>query len=360
MAMQFLGELFGGSKQWEPGAVWQDREIRFDVSPKELTPTTSEFDIQTLDSVEDTKGNNGESGELRIRNLRIIWVSKKNKRINISVGLNCVTSINIKDATSRLKGHTKSLYVLTKYQSQRFEFIFTGMSQTAQSLFSTVMAVFKSYDASRLYRELKLRGALIQDGELKLLPQEQTYSRVNGVWNLSSDQGNLGTFFISNVRVVWFASLAESFNVSLPYLQMKSVRIRESKFGPALVLETTGQSGAYVLGFKVDPKETLDYVYKEISSLWQVFAKKPIFGVDAQLDAEAQMRQLQLMRASEQEEDVQIVDAADRGDALAASYYAEAATPQQEDHLHVYNPELGLAVEQLKEGVSLEQLWSVL
>ena len=30
--------------------------------------------------------------------------------------------------------------------------------------------------------------------------------------------------------------------------------MRESKFGPALVVETTAQSGGYVLGFKVDPK----------------------------------------------------------------------------------------------------------
>ncbi len=58
------------------------------------------------------------------------------------------------------------------------------------------------------------------DRELKLLPQEQTYSRVNGVWNLSAEQGNLGTFFISNVRVVWYANLAENFNVSIPYLQV--------------------------------------------------------------------------------------------------------------------------------------------
>jgi Bardet-Biedl syndrome 5 protein len=105
-------------------------------------------------------------------------------------------------------------------------------------------------------------GALIVDRELKLLPQEQTYSRVNGVWNLSSEQvcfyvpdevlagclssthtefeymlplacwavivlkpcvlsqGNLGTFFISNVRVVWYANLADNFNVSIPYLQV--------------------------------------------------------------------------------------------------------------------------------------------
>ena len=64
-------------------------------------------------------------------------------------------------------------------------------------------------------------GALIVDRELKLLPLEQTYSRVNGVWNLSAEQGNLGTFFISNVRVVWYANLAENFNVSIPFLQVR-------------------------------------------------------------------------------------------------------------------------------------------
>ena len=50
--------------------------------------------------------------------------------------------------------------------------------------------------------------------------------------------------------------------------------MRESKFGMALVLETTAQSGGYVLGFKIDPKETLDYVFKEINSLWQVRARR--------------------------------------------------------------------------------------
>ncbi len=36
-----------------------------------------------------------------------------------------------------------------------------------------------------------------------------------------------------------------------------------------------------MLGFKVDPKETLDYVFKEITSLWQTFSSRPIFGVRA-------------------------------------------------------------------------------
>ena len=70
-------------------------------------------------------------------------------------------------------------------------------------MFTTAQAVFRAYETTRMYRDLKLRGALLQNKQLVLLPLEKVYEKVNGVWNLSSDQGNLGTFFITNVRVVW-------------------------------------------------------------------------------------------------------------------------------------------------------------
>ena len=35
-------------------------------------------------------------------------------------------------------------------------------------------------------------------------------------------QGNLGTIYITNVRVVWHSNMNESFNISIPYLQMVS------------------------------------------------------------------------------------------------------------------------------------------
>lgn len=37
--------------------------------------------------------------------------------------------------------------------------------------------------------------------------------------------GNLGTFFITSVRLVWHANLAENFNVSIPYLQIKGIKV---------------------------------------------------------------------------------------------------------------------------------------
>ncbi len=45
-------------------------------------------------------------------------------------------------------------------------------------------------------------------------------AQVHGAWNLSNEQGNLGTFFVTNVRLVWHANLAETFNVSIPYMQV--------------------------------------------------------------------------------------------------------------------------------------------
>lgn len=43
-------------------------------------------------------------------------------------------------------------------------------------------------------------------------------------------QGNLGTFYITNVRLVWHANMNDSFNVSIPYLQMVSVQKQNFKF----------------------------------------------------------------------------------------------------------------------------------
>lgn len=53
-----------------------------------------------------------------------------------------------------------------------------------------------------------------------MLQLERIISKIDGVWNLSSDQGNLGTFYVTNVRIVWHANLNENFNVSLPYIQV--------------------------------------------------------------------------------------------------------------------------------------------
>jgi len=334
--------------------IWQDREIRFDVSFNHLKPRRGEVEIDSINSVEDTKGNNGERGALSVTNLRIIWCSHKTPKTNLSIGFGCVVSTAARTASSKLRGNTQALYVMTKYNGSRFEFIFTNLVKGSPRIFTTVQAVLRSYETTKLYRELKLRGAIVKDKQLLTLPDEVIYNKIDGIWNLSSDQGNLGTFFLTNVRLVWHANLAENFNVSIPYLQINSVRVRDSKFGSALVVETSQRSGGFVLGFRVDPVEKLNAVLKEVKNLFDTYSKSPVFGVKFTLEANPPPSAIQ--KVERKFDDVEIIEDG-HIDALAA-YYADGEGPGT-DREPVYSPALGLAVEQLKTGITIEDLWAI-
>ncbi len=334
--------------------IWQDREIRFDSAPKSLNNRSGEYIIDSINSVEDTKGNNGERGSIIVTNLRMMWVAHKNTRTNLSIGFNTVLTINVRKAKSKLRGQTAALFIMTKYMSNRFEFIFTSLVKQSPRLFTTIQSVHRAYETSRLYRDLKLRGSIIRDNQLVLLPMEQVYNQVQDVWNLSSDQGNVGCFFITNVRIVWHANLAQNFNVSVPYMQMVSAKSKMSgKFGQALVIETQPKCGGYILGFRVHPPERLDALLKEILSLHKIFSVNPVFGVDfKEEEVQPDIDQLKIARV---EDDVEIVDT-DTHDAFAA-YYADGADGNEKDI--VYDNEIGLACEQLPDGWSMSNLWSM-
>eukprot|EP00941_MAST-03F_sp_MAST-3F-sp1_P003669 g3669.t1 len=345
---------------------WQDRDVRFEVHPHELSLRRGERLLDSINSVEDTKGNNGERGSLTITNMRIIWKSHRNVTTNLSIGYNCVSNIKIRSASSKLRGKTQALYLMTKFNENSFEFIFTSLVKASPRLFVTLQAVHRSYESTKLYRDLKLRGAIIKDQELVMLPKEELFSKVPGVWNLSNDLGNLGTFFITNVRLAWHASLAANFNVSMPYIQMKSIKVRNSKFGMALVIETSKQSGAYVLGFRIDPKEKLQEVYQELHRLHEAYSLDPVFGIDceaeeiAPVDEEAEILRAEaeaaMMRRNE--DTVEILED-DGGQDTFAVYFADNAggTGSKEP---VFDHTLGLAVEKLPGDLTISKLWSVI
>lgn len=117
-------------------------------------------------------------------------------------------NITTKPLKSKLKGVTECLFILTKFNGTKFEFIFTYLVPGSPRMFQSIMAVHKAYDSSKLFREVKLRGAILAKGQLKLLPKEQQYNKINGVWNLSSDQviSNFKslTFFIINFLFIFF------------------------------------------------------------------------------------------------------------------------------------------------------------
>ncbi|KAJ8911097.1 hypothetical protein NQ315_003359, partial [Exocentrus adspersus] len=213
---------------------------------------------------------------------------------------------------------------------------------------------FRAYNSSKLYRELRLRGAVVHNKQLKMLSLEQVFSTVLGVWNLSSDQGSLGTFIVTNVRFVWFADMNETFNVSLPYLHINGISIRDSKFGTALVVVTSEISGSYVLGFKVDPEERMRLLYKELSSLHTVYTQKPLFGIEYNWSSS----KTDLEQNNNLVEDYEVIEEpkGEMSNTIAA-YLAEEG---HKSRLPVFSTELGLAMESIKEGYSLQKLWEVI
>ena len=46
--------------------LWQDKEIRFDNKFEHLELRRGEFLVDTMSKIEDTKGNNGDNGELQV------------------------------------------------------------------------------------------------------------------------------------------------------------------------------------------------------------------------------------------------------------------------------------------------------
>ncbi|KAK4872487.1 hypothetical protein RN001_014516 [Aquatica leii] len=335
------------------GLGWEDKEVHFDLSFSDMRLTIGEKIIDRLDNIEDTKGNGGDRGKLIVTNLRILWHSIPTPRINLSIGYNCITTINTKIVNSKLRGTTQALFIMTMSSGSRYEFIFTNLVPGSMRHFTSVTGVHKAYSSSKAYRDLKLRGAVVQNKQLRILPLETVCNTLKGVWNLSSDQGSLGTFFITNVRLVWFADMNEGFNISLPYLQIDSIRIRDSKFGKALVIICTERSGGYILGFRIDPEDKLNVVFKELSALFTVYAANPIYGIEYEWSSKEEERPNDILT-----EDVDDVDEAKNELSNALITYM-ANAEHAKDRPVVYSSELGLAIESLKDGFTIQKLWEV-
>ena len=127
------------------------------------------------------------------------------------------------------------------------------------------------------------------------------------------------------------------------------------------MIESSELSGGYILGFRIDPAERLEEITKEIISLHKTYSECPIFGVEysrsTSLRAEEESRPLnpvaEMDSFDEIDETVQ-----DSTDAFTA-YLADGAQGDT-DRPIVFSPELGICIEQIKDGFSLESLWQVL
>jgi len=283
-------------------------------------------------------------------------------------------------------GATQSIYIFAAYHQTRYEFIFTYPQKPELGrLFVTVKSVHKAYSTSRMYREIKIRGAVLNGSELDLLPEEEVKQKIPGVCNLSNNIGNIGVMYITNIRCVWHAIDNESFNVSIPYIQISEVKLKSTQYGNALVLQTFSRTGGYLLGFRIDPLDFLKKTAKEIKCYWRVANQKPNFGI---ISLEGNEEYSESLKVSAPEyskpkpsifvlpevenqniiinDDYEIDFSLRDGDSnnesrINGDCYAELSkTLNVNDNCIALDPDLGLAIERLPEGKNAFGLWKLI
>lgn len=155
-AMRAVAGMTAAEVHWRAMSQfsWRDRECRFDIKEYELRQEKGEILIDHLGEIEDTKGNNGQTGRLLVTNLRLIWVSDRRVGTNLSIGYSSIISLSIKWSSSKLQGRVRSLYVLAKHNNTRYQFIFTNCVPDTPRLFTTIQAVHRAFETSKLYRPI--------------------------------------------------------------------------------------------------------------------------------------------------------------------------------------------------------------
>ena len=133
--------------------------------------------------------------------------------------------------------------------------------------------------------------------------------------------------------------------------------MRESKFGMALVIESSEISGGYILGFRIDPMEKLQEIQNEIASLHKLYSATPIFGVEYETKDD-QVKPEEAIQHHDNMDDINEID--DNNYETHDAFAAYLAEGPQKDREIVFCRELGVAMEKIKPGFTLESLWSVL
>ncbi|KAJ3248332.1 Bardet-Biedl syndrome 5 protein [Chytriomyces hyalinus] len=333
---------------------WQQEEIRIDSAESHLKLCAGESSAGAFPDVHDVKGSAGEPGSLQITTLRFIWRSSANKRGNLSIGLNTVLSLMSSKSESVVHGHSESLQVEAKFAGTRFQ-------------------IHQSFNKSKIYRELKVKSAIITDGELDLLEYESIHGQLPRVLNVSNDQGKVGRMIFTNIRVVWYCTIDNNSNVSIPYLQIASSSVRNSKYGQAMCIETyaSSQASSYKFGFQIASSSESDIkrlkdVVALLRAACQSYLEMPIFGVqfegsfsaaeDALLASEINGRESLATLAGEHEDDEGlIVDEAEHHKLDAYKQRGEVSGETE----FIFDASLGLAVVREKGATyTADSVWN--
>lgn len=400
-----------------------DRTVFIDAPAKHLVMAQGEYAITRFSDILDVRAPPAymaalKCGTATLTNLRFVWNSNGDPNgHNISVGYSNISRISVGNIpaahvdaagtggegapvyeTDKVIDQTRTLIIHCASWEVIYKFEFKpGKLVRTVNFFDLFHMIYRAFDSTRLYRRVKFRSSVFRGGKPALLEREAVVASYTDVSLLSRLAANpaLGTYILTNLRLLWFAPRSEMFNVSLPFVDCLGIWVRDTKVGGetcrVMVLTVAASDGSsetkgMVAGMKSNvkaaalkatraPAVTLAFCARTESLLEDLSLRtlrglrearvKPDYGVQVETSASA-----------EEQPGRPVVDSADpsvalpKGVAAIASkinrvydYVTGSTAPQPgEDDSGAprlfLHPDYGVTFEQPPEGLTVESLWS--
>lgn len=335
--------LFGshGQHSGPKSSTWKDKSLCFDLRTQDLELEGGEQLIGCFYPIEDVKGNQDELGLMKVTNLRLIWICCKKKRVNLSIGWRTVSLAYEHCLKDALGGTSTSLFVLTKYESTKYEFVFnrqlsqgdiwnnnsqdnwTAISQLRKfsqekgSLishlspmylddpFEVVFKVWQAYKQTHLFRHCRSNlthllsrdistgdSSVVELRDINKLPSEQIIELFSGVVQSESRSVRyVGTLMLTNIRVIWIDDTLPLRNLSIPYIRVDNIKLKQ---GDRIVVNTFdylassthvefrvqkgSSSGGLAMSMAPKPIRT---IFEQMQNLCTLYRSRPRFGPES-------------------------------------------------------------------------------
>ena len=113
----------------------------------------------------------GKKGKMVFSNIRVIWYDENNKFFNLSIGFGAVTHLEITENRQDVNYSRYRILVKMYFDGTKYEFIFES-PPVDKNPFTNLNVIFRAYECSKDYRNVKIRSNISKSGNLTLLDKE--------------------------------------------------------------------------------------------------------------------------------------------------------------------------------------------
>ena len=358
---------------YDQNSLWQDRQVMFDVSKSEFVFRKGEETYKTMSNIEDLKSNN-EIGTFIFTNLRLIWYNNKNPKINQSIGYDCIENLEKKSSDSMMTGQSNILTIFCRSDKSRYELTYRNSSETNHDPYVNLSNILKLYEQGRLYREMKQNNENIYDKNNKnliLLKDEKIIEKNKNIYlednnNKNDKDNNYGTLYKTNVRLIWISDKNCTFNLSMPWIQISSVKGEmHSEFGVSLRVRLSRiyNNTQYLFYSKEGniTKQFCENLYKEMMTILE----NPILSISLRKGNEGEGSKDKFKEKIGKIADMvygqeEIAEKNDDDQAGMIYLINEGRNKQNNINNIEFSKELGIACEKLPDKVSISDLWKII